>query len=109
MLLIRLVAAFGMGTMLAAIMAGFAAAPFLEEGGAILDLAWGRVTIIDIELAFLFGWLWIAWRERSVPRALLWAALTLVTGSLALFGYLFGASLRATDPRSLLLGPNHAP
>lgn len=105
MRLVRLVAAFGTGAMLAAIPAGFAAGAFLEEGGQLIDLAWGRVTLIDIELAFLFGWLWIAWRERSGLRAAAWAVATLVTGSLALFGYLLGASLRTDDPIALLLGP----
>lgn len=102
---VRLVAAFGLGGMLGAILAGFAAAPFLEQGGQLLDLAWGRVTLVDLELALLLGWLWIAWREASWPRALLWAALTLVTGSTALFGYLLGASLRAEDVPGLLIGP----
>lgn len=106
MLAVRLLAAFGTGAMLAAIPAGFAAGSFLEEGRALVDLAWGRVTLLDIELAFLFGWAWIAWRERSVPRAVVWAVLTLVTGSLALFGYLLGASMRHDDVASLLLGPH---
>ena len=105
---IRLVAAFGLGAMLGAILAGFAAAPFLEQGGQLLELAWGRVTLVDLELALVFGWLWIAWREASVPRALLWAVLTLVTGSAALFGYLLGASLRADDVPALLIGPRRA-
>jgi hypothetical protein len=106
LVLIRLLAAFGLAAMAAAIVGGFAVASFTEDGAAIVELAWGRVTLLDIYLAFLFGWLWIAWRERSAPRAVAWLLATLVTGSLALFGYLLGASLRAQSVTELVVGPN---
>ncbi len=105
LLAVRLVAAIGVAMMTSLIVGGFSVASFTEEGGTILALAWGRVTLLDIYLAFLFGWLWIAWRERRPVRAALWAAATVVTGSLALFGYLLGASLRARDTTELVLGP----
>ena len=104
---IRVVAAVGVAVMTSLIVGGFTVASFTEDGGALLELAWGRVTLIDIYLAFLFGWLWIAWRERSLPRAVLWGLATLVTGSLALFAYLLGAALRATTTTGLVLGPHH--
>jgi hypothetical protein len=102
---VRIVAAFGCAMMTSAIIAAFTVASFPEEGGALLALTWGRVTVIDIYLAFLFGWLWIAWRERSPARAAAWALATVVTGSVALFAYLLGASLRATTTTELVLGP----
>jgi hypothetical protein len=105
LVLIRLLAAFGLAAMTAAIVGGLAVASFTEDGGAILELAWGRVTLLDIYLAFLFGWLWIAWRERSALRAGAWLLATLVTGSLALFAYLLGASLRAHSVTELVVGP----
>lgn len=108
-LIIRLLAAVGCAGMTAAIVAGFATASFTEEGGTIVELAWGRVTLVDIYLAFLFGWLWIAWRERSASRAALWGLATIVTGSVALFGYLLGASLRARTTTELVLGPRRHP
>jgi hypothetical protein len=103
---IRLVAAVACAMMTSAIVAGFSVASFTEDGGVLLELAWGRVTLIDIYLAFLFGWLWIAWRERSPQRAALWGVATVVTGSVALFAYLLGASLRATTTTELVLGPH---
>lgn len=102
---IRLVAAVGFVAMATAIVSAFATASFTEEGGVIVGLAWGRVTLLDIYLAFLLGWLWIAYRERSAARAGAWLAATLVTGSLALFGYLFVAALRARSTTELVLGP----
>ena len=108
LLAIRLVAAMGVAAMTSLIVAGFSLASFTEEGGAILALTWGRVTLIDIYLAFLLGWLWIAWRERSAVRAAVWALATVITGSLALFGYLLGASIRARTTTELVLGPRRS-
>lgn len=102
---VRLVAAFSCALMTSAIVAAFTVASFTEEGGILAALTWGRVTLIDIYLAFLFGWLWIAWRERSPARAAVWGLMTVVTGSVALFAYLLGASLRATTTTELVLGP----
>jgi hypothetical protein len=111
MALVRITTGLGTLAMAVAIAWGFAAASFTEEGAALLDLTWGRVTLIDIYLAFLLVWGWIAWRERSPLRAAVWLAATVVLGSLALFGYAFVASLRASDPLDLLLGPRrtHVP
>ena len=106
LLAIRLLAAFGTAAMATAIIGALRVASLTEEGAVLADLAWGRVTLIDIYLAFGFGWLWIAWRERSPGRAALWLIATLVTGSLALFGYLLGASVRATSVDDLVLGPH---
>lgn len=108
LIVIRLVAAFGTAAMAAAIIGAFSVASFTEEGGVLAGLAWGRVTLLDIYLAFVFGWLWIAWRERSVPRAAAWLLATLVTGSLALFGYLLGAAMRADTVDRLVLGPHRS-
>ena len=106
LVLLRVLAGFGTGAMAAAIISGFAMASFPEDGAAITSLVWGRVTLIDIYLAFVFGWLWIAWRERSAVRAALWLIATLVTGSLALFAYLLGASMRASSTSELVHGPH---
>ncbi|MFO7778702.1 MAG: hypothetical protein R6V28_10135 [Nitriliruptoraceae bacterium] len=101
---LRAVAAFGTAAMLATILGAFSVASFADDGAALVALAWGRVTLIDLYLALLLGWLWIAWRERSAVRGGLWALATVVTGSLALFVYLLVASLRAHTVLELLVG-----
>ncbi len=77
--------------------------PLGAQGSEIGALVWGRVTFVDLGLALVFGWLWIAWRERSVVRALVWLVLTAVTGSGALLLYVSLAALRADDMRDVLL------
>jgi hypothetical protein len=103
--MLRALAAFGAAAMLATILAAFSVASFADDGATLVALAWGRVTLIDLYLALLLGWVWIAWRERSATRAALWALATVVTGSLALFLYLLVASLRARTMQELLVGP----
>lgn len=104
MFAIRLFAGFTVGAMLAVIAAAFATASFAGDGAVLLDLAWGRVTLVDLYLAFGVLWLWIAFRERSVPRAAAWLLATVTTGSLAIGLYLLWASIRAADPVELILG-----
>jgi hypothetical protein len=108
MLAIRVAAALGTLAMALGIVVAFSAASFTEDGAALLALAWGRVTLLDTYLALLLGWSWIAWRERAPARAAAWLVATVVTGSLALFAYVLGASLRASDPSELVIGPRRA-
>lgn len=103
---IRLFAGFTVGAMLAVILAAFATSSFTDDGATLTALAWGRVTLVDLYLAFGVMWLWIAFRERSVWRAAAWLVATVTTGSLAIGVYLLWASLRAGSPTELALGPD---
>jgi len=76
------------------------------EGAEIGAFIWGRVTFVDLALALVFGWLWIAWREASLVRAVIWFVLTAVTGSGALLAYVAIAAWQANDMRDVLVGPH---
>jgi len=80
-------------------------APLGAEGAEIGAFVWGRVTFVDLGLALVFGWLWIAWREAGLLRALVWLVLTAVTGSGALLVYVSLAAWRAQDMHEVLVGP----
>lgn len=101
---IRVVATLAVLAMVGALVYGFAAGGFAEEGRAILDLAWGRVTLIDLYAGLLLIAAWIVWREASVLRSLPWLVGLVVLGSLAAAAYVLLASLRSPDPRTLLMG-----
>jgi hypothetical protein len=105
---IRVTAAIGLLTMLAVVVRAFAVASFAQDGAALIGLAWGQVTLVDLYLALLLGWLWVVWRERSPLRAALWLVATVTLGSIALLGYVLIAALRADTPTALLLGPHRA-
>lgn len=76
----------------------------VEPGDAadLLRNPWGVATVIDLYLALGLGWAWIAWRERSVPRAAAWALLLVTTGSIALWAYVAWAASTATSVDDLL-------
>lgn len=78
------------------------------EQGAVADLlanVWARVTILDLYIALGAVGAWIAWRERSLPRTLVWLLGLLVTGSVAVGLYVALAASRARTMSELLCGP----
>ena len=89
--------------MAATIIYGFVAGDFGDEGGAILDLAWGQVTLIDlyVGLALFGGWIVIrdGWRG-AVP----WLVGLVVLGSFAASLYAFLAARRVDSPVEFLTG-----
>ena len=48
---------------------------------------WFRATLADAYCSFLFCWLWVAWREQSAARGILWFVLIMALGNLAMAGY----------------------
>jgi len=106
---LRVLAPLGALVMGATIVVALASgAPLGAEGAEIGALVWGRVTFVDLGLALVLGWLWIAWREASASRAVVWLVLTAVTGSGALLVYVALAAWRAQDMRDVLIGPARA-
>ena len=90
--------------MIGAILYGFLAGSFGDEGGQILDLAWGRVTLIDLYLGLSLIGTWIAWRERSIARTFPWFVGLVGLGSLAAGAYVLLAALRAKTPEDFFFG-----
>ncbi len=68
--------------MISIIHASFAGG-FGKELSAILDMRWGRVTLIDLYAGFLLVSLWIFWREENRLYALCWITLIMLLGNLA--------------------------
>ena len=49
---------------------------------------WFRATLADAYCGFLFFWLWVAWREQSLAKSVLWFVLIMALGNFAMAGYL---------------------
>ena len=64
---------------------------FTTEGGLLMDLAWGRVTLVDLYVALAIIGAWIVKRE-GWRRATPWLAGLVVGGSLTAGLYLLKAS-----------------
>lgn len=59
----------------------------LTAGGELWRDPWGRATLFDAYFAFLAVFVWIAWRERTPLRCLLWLVLLLTLGNIAIAVY----------------------
>ena len=102
---LRVVAPLGALAMFVTIVLALGTGALLgEQGAEIGALVWGRVTFVDLGLALLSGWLWIAWRERRLVPALVWLVATAVTGAGALLLYVAIAAWREIDMRGVLVG-----
>lgn len=53
----------------------------------VLADRWGVATLFDAYFGFLWFWLWIAYKEGTPGRALLWAVLLAALGNLAMAAY----------------------
>lgn len=101
--IVRVLAPIAAVAMATTVVVGLVAAP---EGAAtaFLDNVWGRVTVVDLYLALLATWVWIAWRDRNAPSAVVWAVLLITTGSVALWAYVAWRARSARDMQGLLVG-----
>lgn len=70
---------------------------------------WGRATLFDAYFAFLFVWLWMAWRTRGWTGRVLWLIAVLTLGNFAIAAYVLIAVARLAPDQGvsdLLLGPH---
>jgi hypothetical protein len=104
---LRVIAPLGALAMFATIVLALGTDASLGADGAEIGaLVWGRVTFVDLGLALVSGWLWIAWRERRIVSALVWLVITAVTGSGGLLVYVALAAWRSADMHGVLVGPD---
>lgn len=58
-----------------------------ETPRAVATHPWFIATLVDTYLAFFIYWLWVAYKENSAPKALLWLVLICLTGNMAMAVY----------------------
>ena len=105
MTIAKIVAVVGILAMTAVLVYGFAVGDFGAEGGQLLSMPWGIVSLVDLYVGFALFSCWIAYRERSPLAAAAWIVLMMILGfwtgavytALALF-------TAGGDPRRVLLG-----
>ena len=104
---IRMVTGSAAILMLGAIAYGLLAGDFGDDGGLILDLVWGRVTLVDLYLGLVLFGGWIVIRERSAV-AVPWLVALVVLGNLAAAVYAFVAAMRTDSITVFLMGESVA-
>ena len=53
------------------------------EGRALIDMPWGRVSLLDIYLGLLLFSFWVLWREKFSIAGFCWSFLIIILGNLA--------------------------
>lgn len=100
----KLSGVIGVAVMTAALVYGFGLGEFGAEGGAILDLVWGRVTLVDLYTGVGLVTAWVWWRDRTWRSALPWTVAFLLLGNLAVAGYVLARARQASSPADFFLG-----
>lgn len=76
----KIIAWGGLLAMTAILFYGFTFGNFAEDGAKLLSNPWGWVSLVDLYTGFALFSLWIVFRERSLPRSVVWVLLMMVLG-----------------------------
>ncbi len=76
----KVIAWIGLLAMSGILIYGFTIGDFVNEGRQLLAMPWGIVSLVDLYVGFSLFSIWIAYRERSVFRSVIWIILMMVLG-----------------------------
>lgn len=104
----KIVSILGIIAMTAVLIYGFTIGDFAGEGSQLMAMPWGIVSLIDLYTGFTLFSMWIIYREKSLPVAILWTIAMMTLGFFAGSLYVF-INLQSSngDWRKFFLG-NHA-
>lgn len=93
--------------MTAVLIFGFTVGDFSSDGAMILANPWGIVSLVDLYAGFILFSIWIAYRENSVPSAMIWIVLMMILGFWTGSIYVLINAIKAKGNwKELLLGKN---
>ena len=72
----------GFLAMAASLTWAFSVGHFWTEGSVLMSLPWGKVTLIDFYTGASLFCGWVAYRERSVWKTIIWVVLVVLLGNL---------------------------
>jgi hypothetical protein len=76
----KLLAWLGALAMTLALLNGFIAGDFGQDGAQLLANPWGIVSLVDLYVGFVLFSMWIAFRETNLLLAVVWIVLMMVLG-----------------------------
>lgn len=77
-----IVVALAAAAMAGALAWGLTGGDLAAEGGAMLDMTWGVVSLVEIYVGMILFGGWVFWREASPVRAGAWMAAAAVLGNI---------------------------
>jgi hypothetical protein len=79
----KIISLLGVLAMTAVLVYGFTIGDFSGEGSQLLSMPWGIVSLVDLYTGFTLFSMWIIYREKSLPVAILWTIAMMVLGFFA--------------------------
>ena len=89
----KILAFLGILAMTMVLIYGFTQGDFSLDGAELLQNPWGIVSLVDLYTGFILFSAWIVYREKSLPRSLVWVFLMMVLGFFTASLYVFIALL----------------
>ena len=83
MKLAKIISLLGVLAMTAALINGFTTGDFSGEGSQLLAMPWGIVSLVDLYTGFILFSMWIIYREKSLPIAIVWTIAMMTLGFFA--------------------------
>jgi hypothetical protein len=80
MKLAKSISLVGLLAMTGILIYAFTSGNFSQEGGKLLAMPWGIVSLVDLYVGFALFSIWIVYRERAVFPSIIWVALMMVLG-----------------------------
>ena len=80
MKLAKIVALLGLLAMTGILVYAFSIGNFSQEGGELLSMPWGIVSLVDLYVGFALFSFWIVYREKAILPSIIWVVLMLVLG-----------------------------
>jgi hypothetical protein len=103
----KIISILGILAMTAVLIYGFTIGDFAGEGSQLAAMPWGIVSLVDLYTGFTLFSMWIIYREKSLPIAILWTVAMLTLGFFAGSLYTFIAlQTSGEDWRKFWLGKN---
>ncbi len=101
----KVISVLGMLAMTAVLIYGFTIGDFMKEGSQLMSMPWGIVSLVDMYTGFTLFSMWIIYREKSLPVAILWTVAMMTLGFFAGSLYAFIAlQTSGNDWRKFWLG-----
>jgi len=76
----KVLALIGVISMTGILIYAFTSGNFSEEGGKLIAMPWGIVSLVDLYVGFSLFSAWIVYREKAVIPSILWILLMMVLG-----------------------------
>ncbi len=79
----KIISLLGVLAMTAVLIYGFTVGNFSGEGSQLVKMPWGIVSLVDLYTGFTLFAMWIIYREKSLPIAILWTVAMMTLGFFA--------------------------